>query len=334
MGLGTEPVVVGWLVGGENNIVALPNANKDPCCVIRYDGYEIGSNDSKRMTIKGNADGSVDGWVDKAKAVLLARLDFNVVVLSSSHWSLRVLVGAVDENIGSSNPSSGIHSYGSSLVRCNVVPILHGVRAEINIIISCCRTVDAVDMSVEDFRAAILPDLHDCSQSTIAVLSTEVRVVPTRSVFSSTETVSFSISRGESALCDSIDLNDTFKICLYDVGWSCRLTPSSVFEWSCRSPCQWIEVPLCCILLRMVISKVSPQFPMIVGPGSESSMSRHTRSRLPSGLQVVLVIERSYLTTCPVLGHVVYMSVVESKPGSQQFRLLGPLVQPCFFVRV
>jgi hypothetical protein len=42
------------------------------------------------------------------------------------------------------------------------------------------------------------------------------------------------------------------------VGLRGELTPSWELEWSWRIPCQWIEVPLCCKLLRTVIWKVSP----------------------------------------------------------------------------
>lgn len=41
-------------------------------------------------------------------------------------------------------------------------------------------------------------------------------------------------------------------------------------------------------------------------------------------------------TVRPVVGHELYMSVLTSKPGSQQLRLVGPLVQLealCFFAR-
>lgn len=85
MGLCTEPVVAGCLVGGEYDIVALSDANENPVCIVRYDRHEVVSNDSEGMTIKRNANRSVDGWVYKAKTVFLATLDLHFVVLSSSH---------------------------------------------------------------------------------------------------------------------------------------------------------------------------------------------------------------------------------------------------------
>jgi hypothetical protein len=76
----------------------------------------------------------------------------------------------------------------------------------------------------------------------------------------------------------------------------------------------------------------SPQFPMIVGPGYWLLINMQTRDCWPSGLHVVLVIVRSYVTVFPV-GQEVYMSVFASKPEDQQLRLVGPLVQVCFFSR-
>jgi hypothetical protein len=177
--------------------------------------------------------------------------------------------------------------------------------------------------------------VHDRSYSTVAILRAEMRVIPTRAVLGSAEAIHFRIARRQSALSDSVDLGDPCQIRFQvEVSDRPRLTPSSVFECNWRIPCQWNEVPLCCILLRIVISKVSPQFPMMVGPGIAFSMRRQTRSREPSGLQVVLVTEKSYLTTRPVSGQELYISVVASNPGSQHCRLFGPCVQlDCFLSR-
>lgn len=66
---------------------------------------------------------------------------------------------------------------------------------------------------------------------------------------------------------------------------------------------------------------------MIVGPGYWLLISIHSFEPWPSGLHVVFVISRLYLTVTPVLGHLRSKSVAKEKPLDQHERVKGPFLQ-------
>jgi hypothetical protein len=96
IGFCAEPEVAGSLVSSDNNVVALANSNLKVIGRVRNDRDKIIGDDLKRVTVEVDTKLSVDGRVDKPKAVLLSRLNGNAVVGPAT---LSVFVGAVNKNI-------------------------------------------------------------------------------------------------------------------------------------------------------------------------------------------------------------------------------------------
>lgn len=129
------------------------------------------------------------------------------------HFAVRprrtLLIGSIDKDVVPSRwweIYAELYGTSSSLISGRVVPVLNGVCAEVNVVVGRSWTVDSIEISVKD-RCRYSMYLQDGSYSTVTVLSAEVRMVPTRAVLGSTESISFRISWGKSTFRDSIDLH-------------------------------------------------------------------------------------------------------------------------------
>lgn len=172
--ISTEPVVARGLVGGNNNIVALANSDLEVVCGIWDNRNKVMSNHLEGMAIKRNTESGIDSSIDETEAVLLAGSKRDLVVGSAARC---VLVLSVDQDVVTCwgrSAITAIESTGTGLVSGNVVPILHHLGSEVDVVVGGGRSVN-----------------NERGNHTVTVLSAEVRVVPGSSVLGSLEDVGF-----------------------------------------------------------------------------------------------------------------------------------------------
>lgn len=136
LNFGSEPIVIDDLVCGDDDIVALANANENPLSTVWNDWHEISSNDSQIVIVERKLPMIVDGCVDQAKSILLAWGQSGLEVLAPT---IRVDHGAVEETVVSSGREREARKIRKGSL---VVPVLDGHRPKIDIIVRGRRAID------------------------------------------------------------------------------------------------------------------------------------------------------------------------------------------------
>lgn len=102
-GDGAQPVVARVLVGLDNDVVALADADAEGVGGEGLDGYQVRGDDGEVVVVNGEAKVRVEGRVDEAQAGAAARGDRGLVLGAA----VLVRVGAVDQAIlGGGNVAS------------------------------------------------------------------------------------------------------------------------------------------------------------------------------------------------------------------------------------
>ena len=156
------------MVGVDDNIVPLPDADVHAGHGNRRDGDQISSNDLEGVSDEAEGEGVLDRCIDDADEMLLAGCEHEFLVATASAG--RVDVFAVEKDIVTVGRRSwkagdkgvgGAHDAGGELVDRAEVPIRDGQWAEVDVVVGRCRAVD-----------------HDWTKNAVSVLPREVRVVP------------------------------------------------------------------------------------------------------------------------------------------------------------
>ena len=150
--------------------------------IVRNHGNKVVGNDLESVAIKVHTEGCINSGVDNAQAMFLPGSEGDFIV---SPTALGILVRAVDQDIVTSRwcaTQATIESTGTGLECCDIIPILEGISAKVDVVIGGCRAVNL-------YR----------SNDAISVLIGKVRVVPRRSVFRSLKLINLAVARSESA---------------------------------------------------------------------------------------------------------------------------------------
>ena len=141
-------------VGGDENIGALTDRERDGCNVVRLDGDEIVCNDGHGMSVDGEALDAVGAGVDEPQPVRLSGLELELgdtcvgragglVACGGSGGAIKVHL-AVDEVVvrgHAGRAAGGEHVLDQIKVRA-VVPVGEHDGAEIDVVLGLGRAVD------------------------------------------------------------------------------------------------------------------------------------------------------------------------------------------------
>ena len=160
----------------------MPNTDLKIISIVRNHGNKVVGNDLESVTIKVYAEGCINSSVDDAQTMFLPGSEGNFIVRPTA---LGILVRTVDQDVITSwwcATQATIESTGTGLECCDIIPILEGISAKVDVVIGGCRAVNL-------YR----------SNDAISVLIRKMRVVPRRTVFRSLKLINLAIARSERA---------------------------------------------------------------------------------------------------------------------------------------
>lgn len=85
---GSQPIVTWWSIGLDNDVVKLSSINDNAVGVAWLNRDEVVSNNLELVTIDTELELAIDGDVDKANQVLLARLESSLRYLAPANTTL------------------------------------------------------------------------------------------------------------------------------------------------------------------------------------------------------------------------------------------------------
>jgi len=190
--VGTHPVVARFLIGLDEDVVALADVDVEDVGLVRDDRNKVGGDDGELVAIDVELEGRLDGSVDDADQVSLARLEVHLEARSCLRSAVvrTPHVHTVDE--------AGVHD-ARTVFRCIsdslskvvlrvdgfVAPILEDSKPSVDVVIRRARTVDG----------------HG-AKYTVVCLESKVRVVPSRAIVASHKGVGHLLAWCEGTLRD------------------------------------------------------------------------------------------------------------------------------------
>lgn len=180
-----KPVIAGWLVCINHNVISLTNAHEQAVRCERVDRDHVGSHDIELVALKLDVKVMFHRRIHQAQEMALARLELDTGILSLARI-VRVDVGSIEENVAARwGPRD--QSDGNELVCRLVVRVADGERAKIDIPVVGRRPVD-----------------HNRAPDAISILRREVRVIPGRAILSGPPAIGLALARRQRALRDAI----------------------------------------------------------------------------------------------------------------------------------
>ena len=189
----SQPVVAGFGVGFDEDVVALPAGNLDAVRCKGLDGHQVVGDDRQVVSVNAELEPPLDGYVGQPQSVRLSRLENNLELLATTH-TLRIGgasavpgVGAVDKTSFHLGRSTllGLVPEGKGL---GVGPIAEGDGPEVDVVVGASR-------AVED---------HGPKQA-LGILQAEVAVVPCGAVLGNLKLVRHALAGRDGALGDARD---------------------------------------------------------------------------------------------------------------------------------
>lgn len=187
---GVEPVVAHGLVGVDDDVVALADADKDAGCRHGGDGHHVGGDNLEVVVGERKSEGVLDRSVDQAHEVFLPRRERELLVATAGAGGVDIL--AVEENIVAVGRGAretrdkgveGIVDACCDGVDGREIPVGNLQSTEVNIVVGRGRAAD-----------------YDGAEHAVAVLAGKVRVVPSSTVLDCSECVGLALSWGDRTL--------------------------------------------------------------------------------------------------------------------------------------
>lgn len=184
----TQEVVTNFLIGLDNNLIALSDVDGQDCGLIRLDRNKVSSNDSKLVSINVELVCGLDGTVEKLEQILLARNELSGNSVASAGDV--TLCQGIDVHTIDQTAVHGTNTSDLSIV-------VHVVDRDVRPIVD--DEVTSIHIEVSRFGTI---NVHG-TEETFVCLKSQVTVVPGESVALSDPLVGHCLSGSQSALSNT-----------------------------------------------------------------------------------------------------------------------------------